>query len=143
MPKDGTWSQFDTKKTGGEETWRSGSMWNCFQEMDVCWMTFFCGPCMIGREWSAAKNQETYRTNWPVCLASLFCGLCIVTHLRTATRKIGDPSVAKDNPEAWIPGSVLEDCLCTWCCGPCVVCHIGRELKARSYPCGTICQRME
>eukprot|EP01064_Diplonema_japonicum_P008661 TRINITY_DN1608_c3_g1_i1.p1 TRINITY_DN1608_c3_g1~~TRINITY_DN1608_c3_g1_i1.p1 ORF type:complete len:144 (+),score=7.46 TRINITY_DN1608_c3_g1_i1:61-492(+) len=143
MTKDATWSQFDTKKTASEEVWRSGSQWNCFQEIDVCWMTTFCSPCMIGREWSAAKNHETYRTNWPVCLASLFCSLCIITHLRTSVRKIGDPSVAKDNPAAWIPGSVLEDFCCTFCCSPCVTCHIGRELKARSYPCGTICQRME
>ena len=75
--------------------------------MDVCWMTCFCGPCMISREWNASKQLKSYSQNWPVCLALTFCGCftpCVVANIRTTVRKIGDASSYKDNPAAWIKG---------------------------------------
>ena len=107
------WSKFDDKKQKGEEEWRSGSPWLCFDQMDVCWMTFFCTPCMIGREWNAAKAHQTYSTNWPVCLLSLFCPIvdtCLVCNLRGTVRKIGDSSTTKDNVSQHIPGMYRSTC---------------------------------
>ncbi|KAJ9446860.1 hypothetical protein DIPPA_10995 [Diplonema papillatum] len=104
---DTPWSQFKNEKTESSETWRSGSQWACCDEYDVFWMTVFCLPCQIGREWNAAKTLQTYSTNWPICLLTLFCGCtscCVVGNLRTSVRKIGDSSVSHSNPESWIPG---------------------------------------
>eukprot|EP00755_Sulcionema_specki_P037449 Sspe_Gene.108958::Locus_88216_Transcript_1_1_Confidence_1.000_Length_610::g.108958::m.108958 len=145
MGKDdlGAWgSAADYKKTPGNEEWRSGSMWNCFAEMDVCWMTTFCFPCMVGREWSAAKRLQMYNMDTMICMALTCCGCvypCVVCNLRGSVRKIGDASTAKDNPDAWIPGSAAQDFVCALFCPSCTVCHMGRELKVRGYAPGTLC----
>ena len=164
MGKDeGLFSQFKDEKSTSDESWRSGSMWNCFAEYDVCWMTTFCQPSMVSRVWNAGKfPHKPHSQNWPLCLGLCLCPIatpCVVCHLRGAVRKIGDSSSSKDNPRAWIPGmqtcvscahtasfhtgSSIEDAACAFCCGPCTVCHLGRELKQRGYPCGTICERTE
>jgi len=135
------WQQFKEEKVASEEEWRCGVFYNLMQEIDVCWMTTLFPWCQIGREWNALFQQTSYSTNWPVVGGSFICPcVCpfLVMRLRTAMRKMPDATSDKVDMKSWIPGSPAEDLLCACCCLPCTICHIGRELKFRQMPTGTI-----
>eukprot|EP01063_Lacrimia_lanifica_P031891 TRINITY_DN535_c2_g1_i1.p2 TRINITY_DN535_c2_g1~~TRINITY_DN535_c2_g1_i1.p2 ORF type:complete len:150 (+),score=56.00 TRINITY_DN535_c2_g1_i1:71-520(+) len=136
------WTQFKEDKQPMEEEWRSGVCYNLMQEFDVFWMTLFCFPCQVGREWQALMANKSYSTNWAITALACLCPIlspCLVCKLRTAMRKMPDATTEKTDMKSWIPGTPTEDFVCALCCTLCTVCHIGRELKIRSFPTGTLC----
>ena len=102
---------YPTTKEPVQDHWQTG-MWDCFSDLDSCFMGCCCQPAMVGRLWNASKYQKSYSQSFPVCCGvCLFPGIlpCMVCHLRGVVRKTSDTSPAKDNPRTWIPG--MQTCV--------------------------------
>eukprot|EP00914_Ancora_sagittata_P001367 GHVO01003596.1.p1 GENE.GHVO01003596.1~~GHVO01003596.1.p1 ORF type:complete len:110 (+),score=6.37 GHVO01003596.1:355-684(+) len=90
--------------------WNSGVL-SCCDDVKACLCGLFCMPCLLCRV--AGRLNEDLPTCTVLCVPG--AALAFRTKLRTLYG---------------IKGSILNDCMCLVCCGPCTVCQMDRELAA-------------
>ncbi|XP_075696396.1 cornifelin homolog B-like [Rhinoderma darwinii] len=82
---------------------------DCFNDMGVCLCGTFCVPCLACR----------VASDYGECCCLPIVGGAVLA-LRTGLRE-----------RHHIPGTICNDCVCLTFCGPCTLCQMARELKAR------------
>ncbi|XP_036403473.1 cornifelin homolog B-like [Megalops cyprinoides] len=97
--------------------WSSG-ICNCTEDMASCCFAFWCFPCF------ACKTSRDYGECLCLPLLDSF-GLIppITLSMRVSMRQ-----------RYGILGSICNDCLYSFFCGPCVWCQMSREMKMRLQP---------
>ncbi|XP_056398471.1 cornifelin homolog isoform X2 [Hyla sarda] len=88
--------------------WTSDVM-DCFKDIPVCLCGTFLTPCLACR----------VASDFGECCCLPAVGGAVLA-LRTGIRE-----------RHHIPGTICNDCVCLTFCGPCTLCQMARELKAR------------
>ncbi|CAH1786712.1 unnamed protein product [Owenia fusiformis] len=94
-----------TVVTTGNRDWSSGTF-ACFDDIKSCLCGIFCGPCLL--------CMVSKRIGENMCV-----GCCVpggIIALRVRLRSL-----------LGIQGTICNDCLCSYFCGPCVACQMYRE----------------
>ena len=93
------------------------STFGCFDDWFSCCIAFGNeGPCVTG--------ELVKKTT-----GSGFCGPMFIHCLLSCIG--GAINMGKIRGKYNIDGSFIKDCLCMWCCGPCTVAQLWREVKKR------------
>jgi len=94
-------------QTRGPREW-SSSMTDCCGDMGICLMGTFCGLCLA--------CQTSGDMGESMCVPCCVPGWLIALRLKMRTQEK-------------IPGSLLDDCCVSVCCGACVLCQLAREVR--------------
>eukprot|EP01059_Diplonema_ambulator_P002139 TRINITY_DN11770_c0_g1_i1.p1 TRINITY_DN11770_c0_g1~~TRINITY_DN11770_c0_g1_i1.p1 ORF type:complete len:178 (+),score=23.92 TRINITY_DN11770_c0_g1_i1:24-536(+) len=114
----------------------------CFSDCGIFCDVYWCSCCMAGNLFEAVVNNEPRTPNYPMsCLMvmggffSWFLGGTAVFPLCCGIMYIRN----KMRDKYYIKGSILEDCLCSLCCGLCVMCQLVKESSRHNMNPGHIC----
>ncbi|KAJ6472053.1 PLAC8-domain-containing protein [Mycena sanguinolenta] len=114
----------------GKREWSHG-LCGCFDECGTCCLACWC-PCI-------AYGKNTQRLNYLTdhgrpdpdaggCCSGACCGYCILTHfgIHWILQFMGRGNT---RGRYSIEGGGCGDCLTSWCCGPCDLVQVSREIK--------------
>eukprot|EP00096_Caligus_rogercresseyi_P011829 TRINITY_DN478_c0_g1_i1.p2 TRINITY_DN478_c0_g1~~TRINITY_DN478_c0_g1_i1.p2 ORF type:complete len:103 (+),score=16.65 TRINITY_DN478_c0_g1_i1:288-596(+) len=96
------------------QTWKQG-ICGCCGDMEVCCCVSFCTYCSI---YSQSENLGKPGILYSL-IACVFPCIPIFLLRSEAREKYG------------VEGSTVDDALCSFCCGACVMCQTGVEIKER------------
>ncbi|XP_042368501.1 plac8 onzin related protein 4 [Plectropomus leopardus] len=97
--------------------WTSG-ICDCFQDLPQCCLAFWCLPCFTCK--TAHEAGEC------LCLP-LLDAFGVIPPMTTALR-------VSVRQRYGIEGTICNDCVYSFFCGPCTWCQISREIKTRTNP---------
>jgi hypothetical protein len=139
---------------GATNEW--GNTFGCFEDIAGCLYCYCCGTCCMrceignslgmapmGPKPEAAKDFMGFGGQCLNCLAT-DCGLCCTLIGLCACQEktccfydkyILEGYAKAMNKSKVSPGPCDDPCMQMWCCGPCTICLMYRELKLK--PCGT------
>jgi Cys-rich protein (TIGR01571 family) len=83
--------------------------------MDICMMTCCC-PCVQHGRNAEKLGDSCFVAGCLVLIPAVQC--CVIGSVRGRTRE-----------KYGIPGSFMEDCMLSWCCGGCVIVQTATQLN--------------
>ncbi|XP_036379661.1 cell number regulator 5-like [Megalops cyprinoides] len=114
--------------TSQSSDWSTG-LFDCFKDMKVCCLFYWCFPCMACR--TAQKFGEC------LCLPlidTMSTAIMIMLDVPIIVPAIGLSTRVAVRHKYGIPGSIAGDCVQATFCSVCSWCQIARELDLRGKP---------
>ncbi|KAL2094536.1 hypothetical protein ACEWY4_009255 [Coilia grayii] len=98
---------------GRADEWSTG-ICDCCTDMRICCCAVWCYPCFVGSTLSA------FNENFALCCFDAGPVSPMSLALRYGVRK-----------KYGIQGSLCDDCFLVYCCNPCSMCQVAREIEKR------------